>query len=86
MPTSATTPSPRWGPWIVLAQFLLDVSDLRIRTLVNGEVQQDSTAKQMIWTRAELVSYASEITRLEPRTSSPPAPAPAAAWHKGAPR
>lgn len=54
------------GPWIVPAQFLPDVSDLRIRTLVNGKVQQDSSTKQMIWTPAELVSYASEVTRLEP--------------------
>jgi len=54
------------GPWIVPQRFLPDVSDLRIRTLVNGVVQQDSTTKQMIWTPAELVSYASEITRLEP--------------------
>lgn len=54
------------GPWIVPAQFVPDTSDLRVQTLVNGEVQQDSSTKQMIWTVQELVSYASEITRLEP--------------------
>jgi 2-keto-4-pentenoate hydratase/2-oxohepta-3-ene-1,7-dioic acid hydratase in catechol pathway len=62
------------GPWIVPMQFLPDVSDLRIRTLVNGEVQQNSTTKQMIPLRSPDSS---------PATSSPPEPAPAAAWHKG---
>ncbi|WP_327242108.1 fumarylacetoacetate hydrolase family protein [Streptomyces sp. NBC_01320] len=54
------------GPWIVPQEFLPDVSDLRIRSVVNGEVQQDSSTKHMIWTVQQLVSYASEVTRLEP--------------------
>jgi 2,4-didehydro-3-deoxy-L-rhamnonate hydrolase len=54
------------GPWIVPAQFVPDPQNLAIRSIVNGEVQQDSSTKEMIWTAAEMVSYASEITRLEP--------------------
>lgn len=54
------------GPWIVPAQFVPDPQNLTIRSIVNGEVQQDSSTKEMIWTAAEMVSYASEITRLEP--------------------
>ncbi|MFF4794489.1 fumarylacetoacetate hydrolase family protein [Streptomyces sp. NPDC001276] len=54
------------GPWIVPAQFVPDPQNLSIKSIVNGEVQQDSNTKEMIWTAAEMVSYASEITRLEP--------------------
>jgi 2-keto-4-pentenoate hydratase/2-oxohepta-3-ene-1,7-dioic acid hydratase in catechol pathway len=54
------------GPWIVPVQFVPDPQNLSIRSIVNGEVQQDSSTKEMIWTAAEMVSYASEITRLEP--------------------
>lgn len=54
------------GPWIVPSEFVPDPQNLSIRSIVNGEVQQDSNTKQMIWTAAEMVSYASEITRLEP--------------------
>lgn len=54
------------GPWIVPSQFVPNPQNLSIRSIVNGEVQQDSNTKEMIWTTAEMVSYASEITRLEP--------------------
>ncbi|MBO9523758.1 MAG: fumarylacetoacetate hydrolase family protein [Nocardioidaceae bacterium] len=54
------------GPWIVPTAFVPDPQNLFIRSIVNGEVQQDSNTKEMIWTAAEMVSYASEITRLEP--------------------
>jgi 2,4-diketo-3-deoxy-L-fuconate hydrolase len=54
------------GPWIVPSEFVPDPQNLSIRSIVNGEVQQDSNTKEMIWTAAEMVSYASEITRLEP--------------------
>jgi 2,4-diketo-3-deoxy-L-fuconate hydrolase len=54
------------GPWIVPAQFVPDPQNLTIKSIVNGEVQQDSTTKEMIWTAAEMVSYASEVTTLYP--------------------
>lgn len=54
------------GPWLVPARFVPDPQGLGIRSIVNGQVQQDSNTSQMIWTAAEMVSYASEITRLEP--------------------
>lgn len=54
------------GPWIVPKQFVPDSQNLTIRSIVNGEVEQDSNTKEMIWTAQEMVSYASEITTLEP--------------------
>lgn len=51
------------GPWIVSD---LDVSDLRIRCLVNGEVRQDGRTRDMIFSVAELVAYVSAVMTLEP--------------------
>lgn len=54
------------GPWIVPTAFVSNPGNLRMKTIVNGEVQQDSNTNQMIWGVAEIVSYASSISRLEP--------------------
>jgi len=54
------------GPWIVPTEFVPDPQNLRMRTIVNGDVKQDSSTSQMMWSIAEMVSYASSISQLEP--------------------
>jgi 2-keto-4-pentenoate hydratase/2-oxohepta-3-ene-1,7-dioic acid hydratase in catechol pathway len=51
------------GPWI---ETDLDVSDLRIRTLVDGEVRQDGRTSQMIHDVASLIAYVSTAFTLLP--------------------
>jgi 2-keto-4-pentenoate hydratase/2-oxohepta-3-ene-1,7-dioic acid hydratase in catechol pathway len=53
------------GPFVVPAPFV-DVSELRIRLSVNGEVMQDWPADDFNFGPAELVAYASERVRLLP--------------------
>ena len=64
------------GPELVPAAEVADPQALRIRALVNGEVRQDSTTADMIFTVAELISFASEAITLEPGdlllTGTPP--------------
>jgi 2-keto-4-pentenoate hydratase/2-oxohepta-3-ene-1,7-dioic acid hydratase in catechol pathway len=43
-----------------------DPQALRLRCLVNGEVRQDSTTADMIFSVAELIAFASEAITLEP--------------------
>jgi 2-keto-4-pentenoate hydratase/2-oxohepta-3-ene-1,7-dioic acid hydratase in catechol pathway len=43
-----------------------DLSTLRVRTLVNGEVRQDGTAADMVFDIPELVAYISGVMTLEP--------------------
>lgn len=54
------------GPVVVSVDHLKDPSDLRLRTLVNGELRQEDTTANMIFTVPVLVSYLSRITTLEP--------------------
>jgi 2-keto-4-pentenoate hydratase/2-oxohepta-3-ene-1,7-dioic acid hydratase in catechol pathway len=51
------------GPWIVTD---LDPSDLKLRTLLNGEVKQSSSTKNLIFDAYFLVSWLSRIMTLEP--------------------
>ena len=43
-----------------------DPQSLRIRCLVNGEVRQDSTTADMIFSVAEVIAFVSEAITLEP--------------------
>jgi 2-keto-4-pentenoate hydratase/2-oxohepta-3-ene-1,7-dioic acid hydratase in catechol pathway len=43
-----------------------DLSTLRVRTLVNGEVRQDGTAADMLFDIPTLVAYISAVMTLEP--------------------
>ncbi len=54
------------GPWITTHQSLDEVGDLTVRTTLDGEVKQDGTTKDMIFTVAELVAYVSSYTTLLP--------------------
>jgi 2-keto-4-pentenoate hydratase/2-oxohepta-3-ene-1,7-dioic acid hydratase in catechol pathway len=54
------------GPELIPTATVGDPQALAIRCLLNGEVMQDSTTANMVFTVAEIVSYASETMTLEP--------------------
>jgi 2-keto-4-pentenoate hydratase/2-oxohepta-3-ene-1,7-dioic acid hydratase in catechol pathway len=54
------------GPYLVPARHITDWRQLRITLTHNGVVRQDELAKDMIFGIPRLVSYASQLTRLEP--------------------
>ncbi len=54
------------GPYLVTADEVPDPQDLSIRSVVNGEVMQDSTTSNMIFTVAELISFLSTGMTLMP--------------------
>jgi 2-keto-4-pentenoate hydratase/2-oxohepta-3-ene-1,7-dioic acid hydratase in catechol pathway len=54
------------GPWVVTQDEIEDPHRLRLRTRVNGEVRQDSSTAEMIFTVPEIVAFISRITTLEP--------------------
>jgi 2-keto-4-pentenoate hydratase/2-oxohepta-3-ene-1,7-dioic acid hydratase in catechol pathway len=54
------------GPHLVPAAEVPDPQALAIRCLLNGEVMQDSTTANMIFTVAEVISYATATMTLEP--------------------
>jgi 2-keto-4-pentenoate hydratase/2-oxohepta-3-ene-1,7-dioic acid hydratase in catechol pathway len=54
------------GPRLVPREEIADPQALGIRCRLNGEVMQDSTTANMVFTVAEIVAYASETMTLEP--------------------
>jgi 2-keto-4-pentenoate hydratase/2-oxohepta-3-ene-1,7-dioic acid hydratase in catechol pathway len=54
------------GPWLVPASEVANPQDLALRTWVNGELKQDSSTKDMIFTVAEIVHYLSQFMVLRP--------------------
>jgi 2-keto-4-pentenoate hydratase/2-oxohepta-3-ene-1,7-dioic acid hydratase in catechol pathway len=54
------------GPWIVTADELGDPHALNIRTLVNGEVRQESSTSQLIFNCFRIVEILSQACTLEP--------------------
>ena len=54
------------GPWITTHQPLEEVAALAIRTTLDGELRQDGTTKDMIFTIPEIVAYISSYTTLLP--------------------
>ena len=54
------------GPWIVTKDEIEDPHSLRIRTRVNGEVRQDGTTADMVFTVPELIEFISRVVTLEP--------------------
>jgi len=53
------------GPWIISADEVRNPQNLQMRLTVNGIVRQDSNTNAMIFTVAELVSFASKFMTLE---------------------
>jgi 2-keto-4-pentenoate hydratase/2-oxohepta-3-ene-1,7-dioic acid hydratase in catechol pathway len=54
------------GPWLVAADLVGDPQNLEIECRVNGELRQSSHTSDMIFSCAELVSYASRHMTLKP--------------------
>lgn len=63
-----------FGPFIIDSE--LDVSDLFIRTRVNGKIRQDSRTSNLIFNVPQLIEFISRIMTLEPgdviATGTPP--------------
>jgi len=54
------------GPWLVTPDEIADVQNLRVRTWVNGELRQDFSTADMVFTCAEMVEHLSKAMTLEP--------------------
>ncbi len=54
------------GPYLVTADEIADVQNLKMVLKVNGQVRQDASTSQMIYPVADIVSFISHITTLEP--------------------
>ncbi len=54
------------GPWIVTGDEVGDPHGLRLRTWVNGDLRQDSSTDDMIFSCWEQVEYLSTVFTLEP--------------------
>lgn len=54
------------GPWMVTADELREGAELHLTTRVNGEVRQDDTTANLIFSFARLIAYLSSFMRLEP--------------------
>ena len=54
------------GPWITPVEEINDVQSLTTRTWINGEIKQDSSSAQMIFTVAEQISHISKQLTLKP--------------------
>ena len=52
------------GPALVTPEDVPDPQRLAIRTLLNGQVMQDSSTADMIWSVAQLISFVSQDTTL----------------------
>lgn len=54
------------GPWLTPASEIADPQDLKIKTWVNGQVEQDTSSKDMVYTIAEQIESLSARLTLEP--------------------
>lgn len=54
------------GPRLVPASEIPDPQALRIRAILNGEVMQDSTTANMVFSVAEIIAFVSQAITLEP--------------------
>lgn len=54
------------GPWIVSADEIPDPAALRLVTRLNGEVMQDDTTDNLIFSIPRLIAYISDFTELLP--------------------
>jgi acylpyruvate hydrolase len=64
------------GPWLVTPDEISDPGDLKMRCSVDGEVMQESSTSDMVFSVAEVLAYISEIITLVPgdiiATGTPP--------------
>jgi len=54
------------GPWLVTADEVPDPQAVRLRSWVNGDIRQDSSTEDMIFSVAYLVWHLSQYTVLDP--------------------
>ena len=54
------------GPYVVTAEDIPDPQNLSIKGWLNGELRQDSSTADMIFSVAEIIAYASQIMTLSP--------------------
>lgn len=54
------------GPWITTADEVPDPQDLHVKTLVNGEVRQDSSTSEMVYPVDYLIHFLAKGMTLEP--------------------
>jgi len=55
-----------FGPWLVTADEFRDGQEFHLTTRVNGELRQDDTTANMIFSFAKLIAYLSSFMRLLP--------------------
>jgi acylpyruvate hydrolase len=55
-----------YGPWITTAEEIPDPHALTLRTWVNGQLRQDSSTSNLIFTIPELIEFISETCTLDP--------------------
>ncbi|OZI77676.1 fumarylacetoacetate hydrolase family protein [Bordetella genomosp. 12] len=54
------------GPWIVTADEVPDPASLRVRSFLNGDLMQDGSVADLIFSIPALISYISSFTTLAP--------------------
>ena len=54
------------GPWLVTADEIPDPQNLRLMARVDGELRQDASTAEMIFSVAEIISYLSQAIELRP--------------------
>lgn len=54
------------GPWLVTGDEIGDLSNLSLKLWLNGELRQNGTTADMIFSPAEIISRLSRITTLQP--------------------
>jgi 2-keto-4-pentenoate hydratase/2-oxohepta-3-ene-1,7-dioic acid hydratase in catechol pathway len=55
-----------FGPFIVPKEFIPDPANLRVTTKVNGELMQDQTTADLIWSQEHLIAFTTSILTLYP--------------------
>jgi 2-keto-4-pentenoate hydratase/2-oxohepta-3-ene-1,7-dioic acid hydratase in catechol pathway len=54
------------GPWLVTSDEIPDPQGLSVRLWCNGQIRQDGTTRDMVYSVAELLAYASAVMPLHP--------------------
>jgi 2-keto-4-pentenoate hydratase/2-oxohepta-3-ene-1,7-dioic acid hydratase in catechol pathway len=54
------------GPWMVTADELDGLGGIRVTTRINGEIRQDDTSANMLFSIPDLIAYVSTFTTLSP--------------------
>jgi 2-keto-4-pentenoate hydratase/2-oxohepta-3-ene-1,7-dioic acid hydratase in catechol pathway len=55
-----------WGPWITTANSLPSIEDLHLSVTLNGETVQSAFGREMIFSLAQVIAYASTLFTLLP--------------------